>query len=167
MNTGIVRSLLSLIFFLPLLLQAQTDSSVVLTVEGDIPKTVTFTAAQLAAMNKTEVRAMSMSGESHVYTGIVVADILKAAAVIGPSTHRDNLTKYMLVRSADNYQVLFSLTELDSAFSGRTIILANLVDGKPLPESKGPYRMVVPGEEKRQARWIWGVTTFIIRITKE
>ena len=151
-------------YLLPVLIQAQTAA---ITVEGDIAKPVIFTTADLNTMNRINLKLADMDGGSHVYSGIAVTDILKKAGVIKPGFNRDDLTKYVLAKSSDNYEVLFSFTELDSAFSGRTILLVDSVDGKPLPQSKGPYRMAVPGEEKRQARWIWSVTTFIIKLSMD
>ncbi len=136
-------------------------------IEGDIPKSTILTAEQFKGMNRISLHSTDMAGKGHEYSGVAVTDILKTAGVIQPAFNRDNLTKYVLVRSLDNYQVLFSLSELDSAFSGRTVILADLVDGQPLPLAKGPYKIVIPGEEKRQARGIWGVTHFIIRNSNE
>jgi len=50
-------------------------------------------------------------------------------------------------------------------FTDRVIILADQVDGAPLPANKGPFRIVVPGE-KKPARWIWQVTTLAVRFAK-
>jgi hypothetical protein len=35
-----------------------------------------------------------------------------------------------------------------------------------MPSGKGPFRIIVPGE-KKPARWIWEVTTLIIKFAKE
>ena len=138
-----------------------------LTIEGDIPKSIVVTGDQFRSMNRITVHSNDMAGKAHEYSGVAVTDILKMAGVIQQAFNRDNLTKYVLVHSSDNYQVLFSMSELDSAFSGRTVVLADRVDGQPLPLAKGPYKMVIPGEEKRQARSIWSVTHFIIRNSKD
>jgi len=145
---------------------AQTPAGQV-TIEGDIPKTVVLTAEQFKAMNRITIHSTDMAGKTHDYSGIAVTDILKSAGIIQPAFNRDNLNKYVIVRSSDNYEVLFSMSELDSAFSGRTIILADMADGQPLPLAKGPYKIVIPGEEKRQARSIWSVTHFVIRNSKD
>lgn len=156
------------IFFIVLVvfLGCRLQLNAQLTIEGDIPKSMVLTADQLKAMNRVTLRSNDMAGKGHEYSGVAVVDILKSAGVIQPAFNRDNLTKYVLVRSSDNYQVLFALSEMDSVFSGRTIILADMVDGQPLPLAKGPYKIVIPGEEKRQARSIWSVTHFIIRNAK-
>ncbi len=152
----------------PLLAQAQGDTSYVLNIKGDIPAgKITFTQKQLSAMKRVEIKARSMDGEIHIYSGVLVSEVLKMAGVLKPEFHRDNLVKCLLVRSTDNYQVLFSLAEIDTAYSDNLILLADIADGKPLPPAKGPYRIIVPSEEKRQARWIWSVKEFVIRFAKE
>jgi len=72
----------------------------------------------------------------------------------------------MLVKCADGYEVLFSLAELDSSFTDRIVILADSLEGKPLPSGKGPFRLVVPGE-KKPARSSFQVTELVIRFAKE
>ena len=49
-------------------------------------------------------------------------------------------SKYLLVKCTDGYQVLFSLAELDPSIADKNIIIADSVDGKPLPDAKGPLR---------------------------
>lgn len=85
---------------------------------------------------------------------------------MGPQLRGKNMAKYLLVRSADGYEVIFSLPELDSAFTNRVIILADQMDGSPLPANKGPFRIIVPGE-KKPARWIWQVNALVVRFAKE
>ena len=57
------------------------------------------------------------------------------------------------VRAADGYVVVFSLAEFDPAFREQTILLADHMDGAPLPATAGPLRLVCPGD-KRPARSI-------------
>lgn len=62
---------------------------------------------------------------------------MKAGAVAGGKLHGADLMKALKVTAADQYQVFFALAELDPLFSPRTIILADLCDGKPLPPDAG------------------------------
>ncbi len=166
MKKIVVRLLFAAALFAPPAIYAQAAAGS-LSIEGDIPAPIHFTAEQLNAMGKISIHKKDMGGTDHEYSGVAVMDILKAAGIIQPAFNRDNLTKYLLVRGADNYQVLFSVSELDSTFSGHMVILASSMDGQPLPNGKGPYRIVIPGEEKRQARNIFSVTSFIIRNAKD
>jgi hypothetical protein len=58
------------------------------------------------------------------------------------------------------------LAELDSTFTDKTVILAYSVDGKPLPQGVGPFRIVVPGD-KKPARSSFQVMSFVVRYAKE
>jgi hypothetical protein len=64
------------------------------------------------------------------------------------------------------HQVVFSLAEVDPAFTGGQIIVADSVDGKPLFDYQGPLRIVAPGD-KRGARSIRMLERIeIVRVTK-
>jgi len=136
-------------------------------VEGEVTHPLSLTGQDLAAMKRTEVSATDRDGKEHHYTGVALADILQqAGATIGSQLRGENMAKYLLVKSSDGYEVVFSLPELDTAFTNRIVILADQQDGQPLPQGKGPWRIVVPGE-KRPARWIWQVSTMVVRFAKE
>jgi DMSO/TMAO reductase YedYZ molybdopterin-dependent catalytic subunit len=62
--------------------------------------------------------------------------------------------------------VVFSLAELDSSFTDRIVILAYESEGKRLSHSKGPFRLIVPGE-KKPARSSMQVVEFVVRYAKE
>ncbi len=49
--------------------------------------------------------------------------------------------------------MVFSLAELDPAFTPNDIIVADTIDGKPLFDYQGPLRIVAP-HDKRGARSI-------------
>jgi hypothetical protein len=59
----------------------------------------------------------------------------------------------VLASAQDGYQVVFSLAELDPAFTANDIIVADTIDGKPLFASQGPFRIVAP-KDARGARSI-------------
>jgi hypothetical protein len=84
---------------------------------------------------------------------------------MGPDLKGENLTKYLLIKAADGYQVVFALAELDKAFTDRMIILCNNVDGKPLPPGEGPFRIIVQ-DEKKPARCIREVTDMVVMTPK-
>jgi DMSO/TMAO reductase YedYZ molybdopterin-dependent catalytic subunit len=145
-----------------LISQAQT----VLTVSGEVTKPLTLQAADLKAMAHIEVTGKDRDGKEHQYAGILVVDLLKqAGATVGGELRGENLTKYVIVKAIDGYEVLFALPELDAEFASRSIILADSVDGAPLGAGVGPYRIVVPGE-KKPARWIREVKSIEVRFAK-
>jgi len=143
------------------------DQGATLRVEGEVSQPLTLHAADLAKMKRTQLRAKDHDEKEHTFSGFVIADILQqAGATMGGQLRGKNMNKYLLVKAKDGYQVVFSLAELDSTFTDRTILLADEEDGRPIPADKGPFRIVVPGE-KKHARWTWGVTTFQVRSTKD
>jgi hypothetical protein len=137
------------------------------TVQGEVLHSMKFLASDLAKMKRVEASIKDGQGPVQVYSGVALSDILQqAGASLGKQLRGENMSKYLLVKSGDGYEVLFSLPELDSAFSDRTIFLADQLDGKPLPQGKGPFRIIVPGE-KKHARWIWEVRSLTVGFAKE
>jgi DMSO/TMAO reductase YedYZ molybdopterin-dependent catalytic subunit len=147
---------------------AQIDSShASITIEGEVTHPLTLHAADLAAMGRVDFRAKDHDQTEHVFSGVPLSEILQLAGVpMGPQLRGKNMAKYLVVKAVDGYQVVFALPELDSAFSQRVIFLADKEDGRPLPAGKGPFRIVVP-EEKKPARWIWQVSSLVVRSVKE
>lgn len=153
-------------FFVTTILLSAVVRAQSISVEGEVAHPLKLSAADITAMKKVEVVAADRDGQTHHYSGVPVYEILQQAGVtLGPQLRGENMSKYLLVKSGDGYEVLFSLPELDSTFTNRVIILADKMDGNPLPAGKGPFRIVVPGE-KKPARWIWEVTTMTVRFAK-
>ncbi|MFT4032359.1 MAG: molybdopterin-dependent oxidoreductase [Siphonobacter sp.] len=138
----------------------------VLKVSGEVTQPIQLQATDLKAMPHLEVKATDRDGKEHIYSGILLADILKKAGVtLGGQLRGENLVKYAIFRAADGYEVLFALPELDPEFSNQPIILADATDGAALPTGVGPYRVVVPNE-KKPARWIREIREIEIRFAK-
>ena len=92
------------------------------------------------------------------YEGVWLHEILKRAGVpSGGELRGKALTSYLLVEAKDGYQVLFSLAEIDPAFTENQVLLADKADGKPLVGSQGPFRLVA-AKDKPGARSIRMVT---------
>jgi len=147
---------------------AQTkETAVFIKVSGEVTKPLQLQVADLAKMKRTTVSLKDRDGAEHGYTGVPISEILDQAGVTtGKQLRGENLSKYLLVKCADGYQVLFSLAELDSSFTDRTVILADSMEGRPLPAGKGPFRLVVPGE-KKPARSSFQVVEMVVRYAKE
>jgi len=136
-------------------------------VTGEVITPLTLTAADLTAMPRTTAIAKDKQGVPHTFSGVAIADILnKAGVTTGRQLKGENLAKYLLVTCADNYQVVFSLAELDSSFTDRVVILADEMEGKPLPAGTGPFRFIVPGE-KKPARNCFQVVGLAVKFAKE
>jgi DMSO/TMAO reductase YedYZ molybdopterin-dependent catalytic subunit len=153
--------------FASLFLEAQQDGNgSFLKISGEIPKPVTIYRKDLAGM-KHITRTLNVHGKEQQYTGVPVQELLTLAGVAtGKQLRGANLSKYLLVKSSDGYKVIFSLVELDSSFTDRQAFLADSMEGKPLPDSVGPFRLVVPGE-KKPVRSAYKVTEFVLGSYKE
>jgi DMSO/TMAO reductase YedYZ molybdopterin-dependent catalytic subunit len=148
----------------PAVAGAQTST---VKVVGEVVTPLTLTAADLAAMPRTTASAKDKQGVMHTFSGVALSEIFsKAGVTTGRQLRGENLAKYLLVTCADGYQVVFSLAELDSSFTDRVVILADQMEGQPLPAGVGPFRIVVPGE-KKPARNCFQVTSLAIRFAKE
>jgi len=133
---------------------AQATSKPFFTVEGEVLRPLNLTLDELSKLKQTEVKAKDKDNKEHVYKGVRLVDVLDSAGVtLGKQLRGENLVKYILIRAADGYEVVFSLPEVDPEFTSQTILLAYAEDGKPLPKGEGPFRMIVPND-KRPARWI-------------
>jgi DMSO/TMAO reductase YedYZ molybdopterin-dependent catalytic subunit len=126
-------------------------------------KTLTFTAAEFAALPRTELKLPAQGDqEERRFAGVSMRELLaRAGAPIGEKARSAGLMTAVIVHCKDNYSVLFSLAEFDENFSNRTILLADREDGEPLPPSAAPFRMVTPGD-KRGARSCKQVTSIEI-----
>jgi hypothetical protein len=143
-----------------------TEKQASVKISGEVTTPMSITEADLQKFKQTTVIRKDRDGKDHTYSGVVLADILqKAGVTLGPELKGENLTKYLLVDASDGYQVVFALPELDKAYTDRTIILADQVDGKLLAPGDGPFRIIVQ-DEKKPARCIKQVTGLRIVFAK-
>lgn len=147
--------------------KAQTvEKPATVKITGEVTKSLTIGEADLQKFKQSIVTRKDRDGKDHVYSGVVLAEILQSAGVtLGRDLKGENLTKYVLVEASDGYQVLFALAELDKDFTDRTIILCDQIDGKPLLPADGPFRIIVQ-DEKKPARCIKQVTGIKIVFAK-
>ncbi|MGF7038256.1 molybdopterin-dependent oxidoreductase [Mucilaginibacter lappiensis] len=165
MKKQFLAACIALLSFITIAFTSQAQTSTI-KVSGEVATSLTIDAAYLQKFAQTTVTRKDKDGKDHTYSGVIVADILKDVGVtLGPDLKGKNLTKYLLVEASDGYQVIFALAELDKAFTDRTIILANQVDGKPLAPGDGPYRIIVQ-DEKKPARCIKQVTGMQVHFVK-
>ncbi|HUA20548.1 MAG TPA: molybdopterin-dependent oxidoreductase [Bryobacteraceae bacterium] len=139
-------------FFLACGVFAQPAAQI--TVSGDIPQVLTLTAGDLAKMPRSMLAYKNERGEELQYAGVLLYDVLKrAGAPLDKQLSGKGMASYVLAEASDGYQVVFSLAEIDPAFTDNRVLLADTLDGKPLPERQGPFRLVVP-QDKKGARSI-------------
>jgi DMSO/TMAO reductase YedYZ molybdopterin-dependent catalytic subunit len=131
-------------------------------ISGDVPHPVTLSAADIQAMPHHTVRASEHGLPESAYEGVALSDVLgRAGVAFGPALHGPALATYVMCSAADGYRVVFTLAELDSAFSDRPVFLVDRKDGQSLDAHTGPFRIVVPGDA-RPARWIRQLTQIAV-----
>jgi DMSO/TMAO reductase YedYZ molybdopterin-dependent catalytic subunit len=144
------------------------DAEAKLTIAGDLTNPLTLTKAGLAKLPRTSVTVKAEGdGEPTTYEGVLLYDVLKeAGAPVGKQLMGKALATYVLAEARDGYQVVYALAEFDPSFTDNKIIIADTVNGKPLFEYQGPFRLVMPGEKKgaRSIRMLEKLT--VVRLRK-
>lgn len=135
--------------FATLSVQAQVTKQASVIIDGEVKNKMILTPADVDKLPKTTIIGKNRAGKKHIYTGVALGFVLKQAGVsFGDELRGENLTKYLLVEASDGYQVLFSLAEIDPAFTNRKIILANREDGAFFTMDEGPFRIIIDGEKR-------------------
>jgi hypothetical protein len=125
-----------------------------LRIEGTSRPALALTLDDLAAMPRASVQGKTHDGKEHSFEGVALAELLRRAGLPqGEDVRGPLLSRYVLVTAHDGYRAVFSLPELDPAFTDARALVADRMDGQPLSAHDGPLRLVVPSE-KRESRWI-------------
>ena len=90
------------------------------------------------------------------YQGVSLASVLKSVGVKTDSLRGPALATRLVVEASDGYRIVLALSDLDPSLGGRRILLADRVDGKPLPADEAPWRLIIPGDQRpaRSARQV-------------
>lgn len=124
-----------------------------LAIVGDVSAPLSIAPHELQALPRTRVEVKE-DGRTLTYEGVLVGELLKRAGVpLGAELRGNAVASYVVASASDGYQVVFSLAELDPAFTSNDIIVADTIDGKPLFAYQGPLRIVAP-RDARGARSI-------------
>ncbi|CAN5817347.1 hypothetical protein BH11PSE1_BH11PSE1_12530 [soil metagenome] len=136
-----------------------------LTVVGLDGKTKVLSAADLADLPRAEVK-VTLEGGAKTYEGPVLSYVLRAGGLpVGPKLHGDPLRAYVLMTGKDDFQAVYALAELDKDFHDDVVILADHVDGKPLPEKEAPWRLA-SGGDKKGWRSVFGLARIEARLVQ-
>lgn len=111
-----------------------------------------LTAAQLAQLPRRTVTATA-HGATATYEGPELRAVLAAAGIATDSLRGPALARVVLAVAADQYRIAFAAAELDAATAPRVVVVADRMNGQPLPAADGAWRLVVP-DDKRPARWV-------------
>lgn len=122
--------------------------------DGVVQPPMQLSLADLQSMPRVSLPAKTHDGKDHTFEGVALAELLHRAGLPqGDAVRGPMLTRYLLVTAHDGYRAVFSLPELDPAFSDSRALLADRMDGQPISPRDGPLRLVMPAE-KREARWV-------------
>ena len=126
-----------------------------LKVGGAVATPLTLSVADLKAMPRTTLHVENPhEKKSEVYEGVLLEELLRrAGAAHGEQIRGPLMTTYVVAEASDGYRALFALAEVDSGFMNSEILVADTVDGSPIDEKRGPFRLVAP-HDKRPARWV-------------
>jgi DMSO/TMAO reductase YedYZ molybdopterin-dependent catalytic subunit len=122
--------------------------------------TLNLSSDDVKALPHSDVTALDPHEKvEHRYSGISVRDLLtKVGVPMGEKLRGNALQLAVLLKARDGYSTLFAAAEFDDQFSDRTLLLADSMDGGPLPANAVPFRLIAPGD-KRAARWARMVTS--------
>ncbi len=142
------------------------EAPATIQVTGAVKQPLTLTADDLAKMPRATVKT-SNNGLETTWEGVWLYEVLKRAGVpLGGELRGKALTNYLLVEAKDGYQVVFSVAEVDPAFTDSEMLLADKADGKPLVGSQGPFRLVV-AKDKPGARSVRMLTKIdVVQVRK-
>lgn len=151
---------LALLLCLAMPLEAQTDAPLVVTRPDG--SSTTLTSRQLAALPRLTGTATAHA-TTFTYEGHDLRAVLALAGVTPvDSLGRAQLRRVILFHGADGYSALVAMTDLDSTLGARRMVLVDREDGRPLPDDRGPRRMIVEGD-RRPSRWVRQVVRLEVR----
>jgi hypothetical protein len=132
---------------------AQSPATLTVVVDGT-PKTVVASSLQQLPR---DTATMAFHEEPPVrYQGVSLAAVLRSVGVRTDSLRGPALATRLVVEASDGYRIVLALSDLDPSLGSRRILLADRVDGKPLPADEAPWRLIIPGDQRpaRSARQV-------------
>jgi len=140
---------------IPLSYAQEATAAPILRIAGAVRTPLTLTLEDLKKMpRKTFSVTNPHDKKTENYEGVLVEELLKKAGVPqGEDLKGPLLASCLVFEAEDGYRVVFSIAELDSGIVDSGVIVADTLDGAPLPSKQGPLRIVAP-HEKRAARWV-------------
>lgn len=147
-----------LLLCLSLIASVASADSVRLKIHGHGIKTAELTESDLQRFARLKVIAVDPQTQTkHAYQGIALRELLILHNMPIGGARRSEAEKLSVRFSApDGKTAVYALKEFDAAFSKRNIILAENIDGQPLPEKDGPLQLIAPGETSNE-RWVSSV----------
>jgi molybdate transport system substrate-binding protein len=136
------------------------------TVSGLVQTPTTFTVAALRKLPATTVtvtlRTDKGSQGIFSYTGVLLNTVIQQTVPITNTGNKNDILRlFATVGATDGYQTTVSMAEILPQFGNQKVILAYAKDAKPLPQSEGAIRLIVPGDFVA-GRWVSNVNSVVI-----
>jgi len=130
---------------------AQAPAPLTVVVEGTARS---VPATSLQKLPRDSVRMVFHGQATALYEGVSLAGVLREVGVQMDSLRGPALATRLVVEAADGYRVVLALADLDPTLGGRRVLLADRMNGRPLPPDEAPWRLVVTGDQRplRSAR---------------
>jgi DMSO/TMAO reductase YedYZ molybdopterin-dependent catalytic subunit len=144
---------------------AQTSATPQLKIGRAVSTPLLLTVADLKNMPRKTLRVVNAhEKKTEVYEGVSLEELLqKAGAPHGEQIRGTLMTTYVVAEAEDGYRVVFSIAELDSGFLDSEVLVADTMDGTPLGQKQGPFRLVAPHEKRpaRRVRMLKSITVVV------
>ena len=135
-------------------------------ITGLVVRPGALTVADLQGLSPetvTVVQETRRGQEEHTFTGVRLYDVLDLVDFhVGHDERNPLLRRYLVVTAKDGHQLVVSGGELDPLFGDTPMMLAWEEDGRPLTGERGPFRLVIPGDQ-RGGRQTDGVVRIEVR----
>lgn len=147
-----------LLLCLSLIASVASADSVHLKIHGHGIKSAELTESDLQSFPRLKVTVIDPQTQTkHSYQGISLRELLLLHGMpIGGARRGDADQLAVRFSAPDGKAAVFVLKEFDAAFSKRNFILAETIDGQPLPEKNGPLQLIAPGDASNE-RWVRSV----------
>jgi len=108
---------------------------------------------ELRALPRTTIKVHDAhTNADETYSGVRLADLLaKMGVPLGSELRGQALADYIVATGSDGYLIVLALAEIDPSFHPGEVLVADMMDGKPLDQHSGPFKLVVT-EDMRPAR---------------
>ncbi len=128
---------------------------------------VAYKVADLQSMPRTTVTIHNAHTDAdETYSGVRLSDILAPLGVpLGKDLRGAALALCVLATGADDYHAVLALAEIDPAFHPGEVLVADTLNGQPIPASAGPFRLIV-SEDKRPARAVHNLVSIELKSAK-
>jgi hypothetical protein len=120
-----------------------------IVVAGPGGATQVLTATALAALPMTDikVRFATDHGERQAtFAGPLLWAVLQRAGAVDPAKPREHVRHIITITGRDGYAAVLALAEIDPAFEGKSVILAEQMNGGQLGSDH--VRLIVPGDRR-------------------